>query len=76
MNHAGSIMIKRGVSWSWSYGSWIGNYLCNQCLSPLKLCVRIPLMAGCTPYNIMWQICQWLVVVCRWSPGTPVSFTN
>jgi len=22
-------------SWSWSYGSWIYNYLCNQCLSPL-----------------------------------------
>jgi len=26
----------------WSYGSWIYNYLCNQCLSPLKLWVRIP----------------------------------
>jgi len=24
-----------GSSWSWSYGSWIKNYLCNQCLSPL-----------------------------------------
>jgi hypothetical protein len=24
-------------SWSWSYGSWIYNYLCNQYLSPLKL---------------------------------------
>ena len=22
---------------SWSYGIWIYNYLCNQCLSPLKL---------------------------------------
>jgi len=22
-----------GPSWSWSYGSWIYNYLCNQCLS-------------------------------------------
>ena len=21
------------LSWSWSYGSWIYNYLCNQCLS-------------------------------------------
>jgi len=20
----------RGSSWSWSYGSWIYNYLCNQ----------------------------------------------
>jgi hypothetical protein len=33
-------VIKWGPSWSWSYGSWIYNYLCNQCLSPLKLWVR------------------------------------
>jgi len=26
-----------GPSWSWSYDSWIYNYLCNQCLSPLKI---------------------------------------
>jgi hypothetical protein len=30
-----SIHVK-GLSWPWSYGSWIYNYLCNQCLSPLK----------------------------------------
>jgi len=42
-------------SWSWSYVCWIYNYLCNQCLvSPLKLWVRIPLMARCIRYNIMW----------------------
>jgi len=27
--------ILQGPSWSWSYGSWIYNYLCNQCLSLL-----------------------------------------
>jgi len=27
--------IKGGLSWSWSYGSWIYNYICNQCLSLL-----------------------------------------
>ena len=27
---------------------------CNLSLSPLKLGVRIPLMARCTRYNIMW----------------------
>jgi len=43
-----------GPSWSCSYGSWIYNYLCNQCLSPLKLWVRTPLMERCTRYNIMW----------------------
>jgi hypothetical protein len=31
--------------WLWSYGSWIYNYLCNQCLSPLKLWIRIPLIS-------------------------------
>ena len=23
-----------GESWPWSYGSWIYNYICNQCLPP------------------------------------------
>ena len=41
-------------SWLWSYCSWIYNYLCNQCLSSLKLWVRIPLMERCTRYNIIW----------------------
>jgi hypothetical protein len=34
-------------------GSWI-YCLCNQCLSPLKLWIKIPLMTSCTWYNIMW----------------------
>ena len=41
-------------SWSWSYGSWIYNYLCNQFLSPLivlHMWVRKPVMAMCTRYN-------------------------
>ena len=38
----------------WSYGSWIYNDLCNQCLSPLMLLFWIPLMGRCTRYNIMW----------------------
>jgi hypothetical protein len=42
-------------SWSWSYGSWIYNYLCYQWLSPLKLRVQILLMARCTQYNIIWK---------------------
>ena len=32
-----------GPLWPWSYVSWIYNYLCNLCLSPLMLLVRIPL---------------------------------
>ena len=34
------------VHYNKSYGSWIFNYLCNQCLSPLMLWVRIPLRQG------------------------------
>jgi hypothetical protein len=46
-------------------GNWIYNYQCNQCLSPLKLWVGIPLMVRCTQYNIMW-----------FSLGTAISSTN
>ena len=63
-----------------SYGIWITTtflYLCNPCLSPLKLWVRIPLMPRCTRYNIMWDnVCQWLAVGQWFSPGTTVSSTN
>jgi hypothetical protein len=63
--------------WSCSYDSWIYNYLCNQCLSPLTLWIRIPLMARCTRYNIMWQS---LSVTCGRSvfffTDTLVSSTN
>ena len=43
-----------GPSWYWSYGSWIYNFMCNQCLSPLKLWVRIPLMANV--YSIQYCV--------------------
>jgi len=46
---------NKGSSSSWSYGSWIYNYMCNQCVSPLTLCIRIPQMARFTGYNIMKQ---------------------
>jgi hypothetical protein len=62
-----------GSSWSWSHGSWIYNYVCNQCMSSLKLWVRIQRMTRCDRYNIMWSSLS----VGRWfSPGTLVSFTN
>ena len=55
-------------------GSWIYNYLCNQCLSPLMLWVRISIRARCT--TLCDKVCQWLAAG-RWiSPGTPVSSTN
>ena len=45
--------IFRGTSCWLTYCSWSYSYLCNQCLRPLKLCVRIPRMARCTRYSIM-----------------------
>jgi hypothetical protein len=44
----------KGSTWLWSYGSCIYNYLCNQCLSLLKLWGGIPLISRCTRCNIMW----------------------
>jgi hypothetical protein len=63
----------KGESWSWSYGSWIYKYLCNQCLSPLKLWVRTPFMARWTRYTLCDKVCQWLAAG-RWF--TPISSTN
>jgi len=48
-----SACMSMGPSWLWSYGNWIDNYLCNQCLSRLTLWVRAPFMASCVRYNIM-----------------------
>jgi hypothetical protein len=56
---------------SWSYWSWIFNYLCNQCLSPLSLWIGIWLRQGVldtTLYDkvsnltfdpiLLWEICS------------------
>ena len=55
----------KGLSWTWSHGSWVYNYLCNQCLLSLKLWIWIPFIARCNRYNIMW-----------FYPGKPVYSTN
>ena len=67
---------KRGDSLSWSYGSWIYNYICSQCLSPLTLRVQIPLRRGVLDTTLCDKVCQWLVTGLWFSPGTPVSSTN
>jgi len=63
-----------GPSWSGSYGSWIYNYLCNQCLSPVMLWVRISIRARCTA--LCDKVRQWLATGRWFSPGPPVSSTN
>jgi hypothetical protein len=61
---------------SWSYGSWIYNYLCNQCLSPLMLWVQILLGRGVLDTTLCNKVCQWLAAGQWYFPGTPVSPTN
>ena len=65
-----------GPSWSWSYGSDIYYYLCNQCLSPLTLWVRTPLRPGVLDTTLCDKVCQWLTTGRWFSPGTPVSSTT
>ena len=57
-----------------SYDSWIYNYLCNQCLSPLMLGVRISIRARYA--TVCDKICEWLATGRWFSPSPHVSSTN
>jgi len=73
--HNQTIFKCQGPSWPWSYyGSLIYNYLCNRCISPLMLWVRLPPKARCT--TLSDKVCQWLSAGRWFSPGLPVSSTN
>ena len=66
-----------GLPWPWSYGNWIYNYLCNQCLSPLTLWVWIQLRWGVLDTTLYHKYC--LSVTCDRlvvSLGTSASSTN
>ena len=65
--------LKQGPSWS--YGSWVYNYLCNQCLSPLTLRVRIRLRRGFLNTTLCDKVCQSLAAGQWFSPGTPDAST-
>ena len=52
------------------------NYLCNRCLSPLLLWVRIQLRRGVPHTALCHKVCQWLAAGRWFSPGSPVSATN
>ena len=41
-------LMRYGPLRPWWYGSWIYNYLCNKCPSPLMLRVRISIRVRCT----------------------------
>ena len=51
-----------------SYCSWIYNYLCNQCISPLTLYVQILFMWGVLDTTLCDKVCQWLAAS-RWCSG-------
>jgi len=61
---------------NWSYGSWMYNNLCNQFLSPLKLWVRILLIACVLDTTFYDQVCHWFATSRRFYPSTLVSSTN
>jgi hypothetical protein len=67
-------VISQQWRWSWLYGSWIYNYLCNQCLSPLTLWVPISIRARCT--TLCDKVCQRLATGQWFSLGPLVSSTN
>jgi hypothetical protein len=67
---------SRDQSWSWSYSSWIYNYLCNQCLSPQKLWVRISFRRSLLDTTLRDKAGQWLAAERLFSPSTLVTSTN
>ena len=73
LSKAWHVIIVKGPSWSWSYGSWIYSYLCNQCLSPLTLWAPILLRRGVLDTTLCDKVCQWLAAGLWFSLGTPIS---
>ena len=59
-----------GTLWSWSYCNWIYNYLCSQCMSPLKS------WSGVLDNTFYDKVCQWLEAGRWFSTGTPLSSTR
>jgi len=62
-------------SWSWSYGSWINNSLCNQCLSLLKLWVQTPSWWGVLDTTLCDKVCQ-VLATGRWFSPRYISFLH
>ena len=67
---------RRGRDRMVHFCSWIYNYLCNQCLSPPKLWVRIPFRWGVLDTTLCDEVCQWLAAGRWFYPGTSVSSTK
>ena len=72
--HLENYIVTKGAVMVVIIGSWIYNYICNQCLSPLRF--WIPLRQGVPDTTLCDKVCQWLATGQWFSPGTPVSSTN
>ena len=59
-----------------SCGSWIYNYLYNQCLSPFSCEFESHSWWGILDTTLCDKVCWWLVTGQWFSSGTPVSSTN
>ena len=68
------VLFKVGPLRSWSYGSWIYNYLCSQFLHHWSWCCEFESHWGDT--TLCEKVCQWLVTGQWYFPGTLVFFTN
>jgi hypothetical protein len=61
LSYLNSGFYQRSKRGPWSYGGWIYSYLCNQCLSPLVLWVRI------SRYTTLCdKVCQWFFPRYSW----------
>ena len=69
-------LFLKGSLWSWSYGSWISNYLCSECLSLLMLWVRIRSWWGVLDATSCDEGCQSLATGRWFSLDTPVCFID
>ena len=67
-----------GLSWPWSYGSWIYNYLCNWCLLPLisLWCCNFESSSGRGVQHYVIKVVCNLRQVGVFFPGSPFSSTN
>ena len=75
-HHYHMMPITTGCNQVTTYGSLIYNYLCNLCLSPLTLWVRIPFRRGVLDTTLCDKVCQWLAASPWFSVDTPVTSTN
>jgi hypothetical protein len=61
------------VIYTWSYGSSLSNYLCNQCISQLMLWVRT--MWGILDTKLCDKVCPWLATG-QWFSLDPLVSSN